>query len=109
MKSVCIILSICALCLTGIRSYAAEIWVAPNGNDANSGTKDRPKLTIAAALRQARELRRLNDASIAGGIHIILEDGEYRPDEPLFIRPEDSGTATSPTVIENAAGARPVI
>jgi hypothetical protein len=109
MRAVCIIYIICALCLTGIRGYAAEIWVAPNGNDANSGTKDSPKLTIAAALRQARELRRLNDASVAGGIHIILKDGEYRPDEPLFIRPEDSGTATSPTVIENAAGASPVI
>lgn len=92
-----------------INSCAADIWVAVNGNDSNTGTKDNPKQTIAAALRQARELRRLNDPSITDGIHIIIEDGEYVLDEPLFIRSEDSGTATSPTIIENAPGAKPVV
>ncbi|MBS1504683.1 MAG: hypothetical protein JST32_21665, partial [Bacteroidetes bacterium] len=47
--------------------------------------------------------------SITDGIYIIIEDGEYILDEPLFVRPEDSGTATSPTVIENAPGANAVI
>lgn len=97
------------LSVISINSYAADIWVAISGNDSNMGTKDSPKQTIAAALRQARELRRLNDPSITAGIHIIVEDGEYVLDEPLFIRPEDSGTATSPTIIENAPGAKPVI
>jgi len=104
-----ILLGICMLCFMSVNSYAADIWVAVNGNDNNPGTKDQPKLTIAAALRQARELRRLNDPSIAIGINIILQGGEYILDEPLFIRPEDSGTATSPTIIENAPGAKPVI
>lgn len=93
----------------GVNSYAADIWVAVNGNDNNPGTKDQPKLTIAAALRQARELRRLNDPSIANGINIILQGGEYVLNEPLFIRPEDSGTETSPTILENAPGEKPVI
>ena len=110
MKLVCIILlSACMLCFMSVSSQAADIWVALNGNDNNPGTKDQPKLTIAAALRQARELRRLNDPSITNGINIILQGGEYVLDEPLFIRPEDSGTATSPTIIENAPGAKPVI
>jgi len=110
MKLVCVFLvSVCLLSIISINSHAADIWVATNGNDNNTGAKDNPKQTIAAALRQARELRRLNDPSIAGGVHIIVEDGEYVLDEPLFIRPEDSGTATSPTIIENASGAKPVI
>lgn len=99
----------CFLFAINIHVYAAEIWVAPNGNDASAGTKDYPKHTVLAALRQAWELRRLNDPSIANGIFIILNDGVYQPDEPIFIRPEDSGTPASPTIIESAPGAKPVI
>lgn len=109
MKVFHAILVVCLLLLTGGYANAAEIWVATNGNDANNGTKNSPKLTIAAALRQARELRRLKDPAIQGGIHILVEDGEYVLDEPLFVRPEDSGTADSPTIIENAPGAKPAI
>jgi len=110
MKALCILLlTVCMLPVISINSYAADIWVAVNGNDNNAGTKDSPKQTIAAALRQARELRRLNDPSGTNGIHIIIQDGEYVLDEPLFIHPEDSGTATSSTIIENATGAKPVI
>jgi len=97
------------LSVISVNSYAADIWVAVNGSDSNAGTKDSPKQTIASALMQARELRRLNDPSITGGIHIIIENGEYVLDEPIFIRPEDSGTAASPTIIENAPDAKPVI
>jgi hypothetical protein len=107
MKAFCIILFIFILSIKS--GYAAEIWVAVNGNDANPGTKASPKLTIAAALRQARELRRLNDLSVQGGIHIMIENGEYVLDETLFVRPEDSGTPSSSTIIENAPGAKPII
>lgn len=79
---------------------AAEIWVAKNGSDNNPGTKQQPLATVAMAIRKARELRRLNDPTIKGGIFIKVEQGIYQLDEPLFIRPEDSGTADSPTVIE---------
>lgn len=109
MKFVCA-LSMLLLLVGGVNySRAAEIWVATNGSDANPGTKEQPKLTIPAALRQARELRRLNDASINGGIHIIIKNGTYFLDEPLFIRPEDSGSPASPTTIENEPGCAPII
>lgn len=71
---------------------AADLFVSPEGNDRNPGTKDSPKATLTAALRQARELRRLNDESVKGGITIHLEAGDYHLYEPVFIRPEDSGT-----------------
>jgi hypothetical protein len=57
-------------------------------------------------LRQARELRRLNDPSVKDGITILLEDGDHVLYEPVFIRPEDSGTPESPTVIRSAPGGK---
>ncbi|WP_281337044.1 L-rhamnose mutarotase [Flavobacterium eburneipallidum] len=87
---------------------AAEIWVAPNGKDTNEGTKVSPLATVHMALRKAREFRRLKDASVKGGIHIIIKDGTYYFDEPLFVRPEDSGTADSPTTIEADVNAKPI-
>jgi glycosyl hydrolase family 141 len=89
--------------------FAADIWVAPNGNDANAGSKDAPLATVSAALRKARELRRLADPSVAEGVHILLRGGEYTLYEPIFVRPEDSGTPGSPTEIEAAPGELPVI
>ena len=87
---------------------AAEIYVSTTGSDRNAGTADKPLATIAMALRKARDLRRLNDASIQNGVRIIVAGGTYYFTEPLFIRPEDAGTLSSPTVIEAAPGAMPV-
>lgn len=88
---------------------AADIYVSVTGNDRNAGTAAEPKASLAAALRQARELRRLKDPSVAGGIHIIIKGGTYFLYEPVFIRPEDAGTADSPTTIEAAPGEKPVL
>ena len=55
--------------------------------------------SIHDALRQAREWRRTNDARCQGGITITLQEGRYYMSEPLFLRPEDSGTKESPLVI----------
>jgi len=101
------------LCCFGIlfvfHLQAAEIWVSPDGMDANPGTSLQPKATLKAALRQARELRRLNDASVKGGIVIWLREGTYELVEPVFLRPEDSGTAESPTTIKAVPGEIPVL
>ena len=89
--------------------FAADIWVSPNGNDSNPGTPAAPLASVGAALRKASELRRLNDPSIQCGIHIILKGGEYPLSEPIFVRPEDSGTDAGPTVIEAAPGEHPIL
>ena len=84
---------------------ATDIWVSPSGSDSGDGSKNSPKATLNAALRQARELRRLNDPGIKEGITIHLEKGVHNVYEPLFVRPEDSGTSASPTVILGEDGA----
>lgn len=77
-----------------------QLWVSPQGSDHNPGTAQAPMATVSAALRHAREIRRVSDTS---NIHIEVTDGVYAFTEPLFVRPEDAGT-----VIEAAPGAHPV-
>lgn len=89
--------------------YAGNIYVSPDGNDQHNGTAAQPKATLQAALQQAREWRRLQDPAIQQGIHIILKGGTYYLYEPVFIRPEDAGTAESPTYIEAAPNEHPVL
>lgn len=84
---------------------ATDIWVSPSGSDSGDGSKNSPKATLNAALRQARELRRLNDPGIKDGITIHLSKGVHNVYEPLFVRPEDSGTSDSPTIILGEDGA----
>ena len=76
----------CILFFIATRCFCGEIIVGPDKN-------------LHEALRQAREWRRTNDPRCQGGITIIIEAGRYYMNEPLFLRPEDSGTKESPLVI----------
>ncbi len=96
------ILPLLATLLFPLTLAAGEIRVSPSGDDRADGSPAHPLRTPAAALHLAREWRRTADPRTEGGIEILLEAGVYRLDEPLFIRPEDSGTAASPTVIRSA-------
>lgn len=60
--------------------------------------------SLHEALREAREWRRINDPRAAGGITIRINAGRYYMQEPLFIRPEDSGSEDSPTIITGEDG-----
>lgn len=98
-----------------------DIYVSTRGNDANDGSRQSPRATVAAALRQVRELRRQAEAATSGASNrkangaisgksirdirsesyrILIEEGTYLLTEPLRFRPEDSGTAAAPLVIE---------
>lgn len=90
-------------------SVEAQIYVAVNGSDRNDGSIEHPKATLHGALRQAREMRRLKNPAIQGGIHIILKGGTYHLYETVFIRPEDAGTALSPTIIRAADSEQPIL
>ncbi|MBQ3632380.1 MAG: right-handed parallel beta-helix repeat-containing protein [Prevotella sp.] len=81
-----------ALLLPALTAFAGEIVVSEGES-------------IHHALRQAREWRRTGDPRCEGGITITLRAGRYYMEEPLFVRPEDSGTAASPTVIQGETGA----
>ncbi|MCM8568454.1 right-handed parallel beta-helix repeat-containing protein [Gramella jeungdoensis] len=95
--------------LIGFTVNAAELWVSPGGKDSNPGTKEAPFATVSMALRKACELRRLQKIEKDEGIEIIVKEGTYRLYEPILIRPEDSGTPDSPTIIRSAGSIKPVI
>ena len=99
----------CSLLAISSTLMAGDIWVSPKGNDFNDGTKQSPKATLTSALRQAREWRRTGDNRIQDGITIYMEGGTYTLHEPVFIRPEDSGTEKSPTVICSISGEEAIL
>lgn len=99
--------AICILCSHWL--LAGEIWISPKGSDFNDGTRQSPKATLTSALRQAREWRRTEDNRIQGGITIYMEGGTYAFYEPVFIRPEDSGTKESPTIIRSVGGEKVIL
>jgi hypothetical protein len=88
-----IVFCLCGLCA----SRGADIEISPE-----SGSLHR-------ALREARELRRLNQIPAGEAIRIRMRGGVYPLYEPLLIRPEDSGTEAGPTVIEAFPGETPVV
>ena len=99
--------AICILCSHWL--LAGEIWISPKGSDFNNGTRQSPKATLTSALRQAREWRRTEDNRIQGGITIYMEGGTYAFHEPVFIRPEDSGTKESPTIIRSVGDEKVIL
>ncbi len=89
---------------------AGEIYVSPKGSNNASGSVTAPLKTPQRALRMAREWRRTNDVRAKGGIRIILEGGSiFRLDEPLLLKPEDSGTEDSKTIITSLGAEKAVL
>ena len=99
--------AICILCSHWL--LAGEIWISPKGSDFNDGTRQFPKATLTSAIRKEREWRRTEDNRIQGGITIYMEGGTYAFHEPVFIRPEDSGTKESPTIIRSVGDEKVIL
>lgn len=99
-----------AALLVGTAAFAAptEIWVAPDGNDSNPGTKEQPLASPTRAVRKARDLRRTSTAPLDDAVRIVFRGGTYSLDRTWFLRPEDSGTAASPLVLQAAPAEKPV-
>lgn len=94
---------------SSVQSFGADIYVSPNGKDSNDGTKSAPKATLNNALREARNMRRLGKIKKNEPLYIWMAGGTYSLYEPVFVRPEDSGTAESPTIIEAIHGDTPIL
>jgi hypothetical protein len=73
------------LCLLAATTHAAEIFVSPNGNDANPGTESKPLATLQAAVDQLQP-----------GDTCVIRGGVYR-ETVTFPR---SGTARKPITLK---------
>ncbi|MDL2243343.1 right-handed parallel beta-helix repeat-containing protein [Bacteroidales bacterium OttesenSCG-928-J19] len=65
--------------------------------------------TVHEAVREARNLRRLQQVAPDEPVRIILKGGIYPLYEAVTLRPEDSGTPNSPTLIVAAPGETPIL
>ncbi len=78
-----------------ISSFAAEVHVAPNGNDDGDGSAANP----FATLRRARDaVRTLIAAGLNGPVCVHIRAGEYPFVETLALTAEDSGRPDAPIV-----------
>lgn len=84
---------------------AAELHVAPNGDDRNPGTAERPLQTLT----HARDVVRTMNSAQAENIIVYLHDGTFRLEAPLLLQPRDSGHEGHPIVYRAVPGAHPVV
>jgi len=73
-----------------------ELYVAPDGSDANAGTKDRPLATLSGARDAIRALKAAGLPN--GGVAVTVRPGDYAATETLALEAGDSGTEQSPIV-----------
>jgi hypothetical protein len=88
-----------------VASADTVIHVAPAGDDASTGTADRPVRTPARARDLVRAAKRQGDGPMA----VRFAAGIYYLAEPLVLGPEDSGTSERPIAYAAAPGASVVL
>jgi len=83
--------------------HAAEIYIAPSGNDSNPGTIAQPVATLARAQELARAAR------ASGPVTVFLREGTYYLSAPFVFTSADSGTAQAPMIYQAYQNEKPVI
>jgi alpha-L-fucosidase len=82
--------------------HAGDCYLAPDGNDANPGTRDRPFATLQRAQQEARKRNQ-------AGFTVYLRGGDYYLPETLAFTAADSGMRETPVVYQAYASEKPVI
>jgi hypothetical protein len=101
------ILSIALLALTTcINITASNLYISPNGNDANPGTREQPLATLTGARDAVRILRAKNLAK--DSVNIIVMDGTYYMSEPLLLNDFDSADPALRITFKADQGAKPI-
>ncbi len=109
--------TIAILALVTVLSAFAEpsqtLFVAPNGNDAWSGTLAAPNADRTdgpfATITGARDAIRALQKDAVGPIEVQVREGIYRITEPIAFTPDDSGTELARITYTNFGYESPVI
>ncbi len=72
-----------------IAGFAAEVFVSPDGEDSNPGTKAKPFATLARARDEVRTIRK---HGVRGAVAVTVMPGEYEVHNTLELATQDSGT-----------------
>jgi len=86
-------------------ALAADLWVAPDGDDANSGTQAQPLKSLDAARRTVQQHPQRGREAI----HIYLRAGVYYLPSTVVFTAKDSGSADAPITYAAAPDTRVVI
>ena len=90
-KSLRLFASLTVLAATCLAAHAGEFFVAPDGDDANPGTEQKP----FASLERARDAVRAID-SREGGVTVWLRGGIYERSQTFELSEPGSGTPGAP-------------
>lgn len=95
-------------CLAGswLASADAQYYVAPDGDDGNPGTLERPFATLTRA-RDA--VRQHIAAGLTDDVTVLLRGGTYRLEKTVVFGLEDSGTDQHAITYAAYPGERPVL
>ncbi len=95
-----------ALALT-TTAISADLYVAPSGNDAGSGSKESPFATLGRARDAIRQQKQ--HGPLEEPITVWLEGGLYRLTQPIVFTPADSGSPDAPITYASLPGKRAVL
>jgi hypothetical protein len=110
LSNLCLLVFIILIMMADARAEAAQLHVAPNGNDAWSGLlatpnaagTDGPFSTIAGARDAIRKGK-------VGAVVVNIHGGDYFIAEPIVFGPEDSGSAEAPIVYRAVPGEEAIV
>lgn len=105
MKASKMIITLLAFAMC-INITASNIYISPNGHDANPGTRDQPLASLTGARDAVRALRAKN--MIKDSINIIVMAGTYYMSEPLLLNHFDSSDPSLHITFKAEDGAKPV-
>ena len=86
-------------------AHTSEFVVAPDGDDTNPGTWQKPFATLARARDAVRSLDK-HDGELTT---VTLRGGVYYLDETFLLEASDSGSPARPVVYRASPGERPVL
>ncbi len=108
-------LALLAVMVIGHVATAADLHVSPQGNDAWTGTLERPNETntdgpLASLVGVRDAIRRLKaTGALPQPIRVRIQSGEYAIREPIVFEPQDSGTDQCPISYVGSPDERPII
>lgn len=89
-----------------INAFSKDFFVAPQGDDSNSGSEQEPLGTVYGAKEAVRKYRLENPKDPV--VRVVFKSGTYYLDTPLELGPEDGGDESVSISYEAAPGEKVV-
>ena len=97
MRKIIVVKTLIVMLLFSEVVIGQDIYIDKNGNDSNSGTKNKPVASLQAARELVRKFKSTQDLPV-GGLTIWINEGTYDLDKTLLLDEHDSGLPESPIV-----------